>query len=103
MLNFEDIFDFFFCRKLIHKASQLRLFELNQSKISSVVGLQSWTTTKTAQNVYLGVPGLNEMKPKCLKCWTPSHLFITQLEIPHFQIYFQGEKIMFFNFSLREM
>ena len=44
MFTFEDIIKIFCCRKLIHIASQLCLFEINQSKINSVVGLQCWTT-----------------------------------------------------------
>ena len=40
------IFSLFFCRKLRHIAGQLRLFEINQTKINRVVGLQSWTTKK---------------------------------------------------------
>ena len=51
------IFSIFFCRKLKHIASQLRLFEINQSRINDVVGLQSWTTKKMAKNVYLGFTG----------------------------------------------
>ena len=57
MFNFENIFAFF-CRKLRHIAGQLRLFEINQTKINRVVGLQKLDNKKTAKNVYLGVTGL---------------------------------------------
>ena len=62
MINFENIFNNKkFCRKLRHThtlhttqllASQLRLFEINQSKINSMVGLQSWTTKKRPKRLF---------------------------------------------------
>ena len=61
MLNFEDILFKNVCRKLRHIASQLRLFEINQSKTKSVHGgaAKYRTSIKTDKNVYLGVPGIN--------------------------------------------
>ena len=42
----EEIFKKMFSRKLILIASQLRLFEIIQSKIKLINGVQSWTTKK---------------------------------------------------------
>ena len=48
MFNIEDIFS----RKLRHRASQLRLFEINRSRINSVVGLHRWTTKNCKKRMF---------------------------------------------------